>query len=86
MFVMKTILPIVFNRDVAPIQHPIRLHSSKDLVEVTDLAQDRKRWSILSSPIEKSYRRGTDKELGRDTGISQVRQVSLLELRSQGNI
>ena len=40
----KTTLPIVFNRDIALIQHPIRLHSSKDLAEITELAQDRKCW------------------------------------------
>ena len=38
----KTILPIVFNRDLALIQHPLRLHSRKDLAEITELAQDRK--------------------------------------------
>ena len=37
----KTTLPIVYNRDLALIQHPIRLHSSKDMAEMTELAQDR---------------------------------------------
>ena len=38
----KTTLPTVFNRDLALIQHPIRLHSNQDLAETTELAQDRK--------------------------------------------
>ena len=38
----KKTLAIVFNRDLALIQHPIRLHSSKDLIEITDPAQDGK--------------------------------------------
>ena len=29
-------VPIVFNRDLALIQHPIRLYSSKDLAEIID--------------------------------------------------
>ena len=33
---------IVFNRDDSLIQDPIRLHSSNDLAEITELAQDRK--------------------------------------------
>ena len=37
-------MPIVFNRDLALIQHPVRLLSSKDLAEITELAQDRKCW------------------------------------------
>ena len=37
----KTTLPIVYNRDLALIQDPIRLHSSKDMAEITELAQDR---------------------------------------------
>ena len=32
----------------------IRLHSSKDLAEITELAQDRKCWSGLTSRIEKA--------------------------------
>ena len=50
----KTTLPIVFNRDLALIQHPIRLHSSKDMAEITELAQDRKCWRGLRSQIEKT--------------------------------
>ena len=49
----KTILPIVFNRDLALIQHPIRLHTGKDLAEITELAQHRKCWRGLASPIVK---------------------------------
>ena len=50
----KTTLPIVFTRDLALIQHPIRLDSSKDLDEITELAQDRKCWRGLTSRIEKA--------------------------------
>ena len=51
---LRTALPIVFNRDLAMIQHPIRLHSDKDLATITELAQDRKCWRGLTSEIEKA--------------------------------
>ena len=44
----------MFNRDLALIQHPIRLHSSKDPAEITELAQDRKCWKGLKSQITKT--------------------------------
>ena len=47
-------MPIVFNRDLSLIQDPIRLHSSKDLAEITELAQDRKYWRGLTSRIKKA--------------------------------
>ena len=47
-------MPIVLNRDLAPIQDPIRLHTSKDLAEITELAQDWKLWMGLTSRIEKA--------------------------------
>ena len=50
----KTTLPIVLNRDLSLIQDPIKLHSSKDLAEITELAQDRKCWRELTSRIEKA--------------------------------
>ena len=50
----KATLPIVLNRDLALIHDPIRLHSSKDLAEITELAQDGKCWRGLTSRIEKS--------------------------------
>ena len=50
----KTTLPIVFNRDLSLIQDPIRLHSSKDLAEIRELAQDRKCSRGLTSRIEKA--------------------------------
>ena len=50
----KTALPIAFDRDLALIQHPIRLHSSKDLVEIIEVAQDRKCWRGLISQFEKA--------------------------------
>ena len=47
----------MFNRDLALIQHPIRLHSSKDLAEITGLVQDRKRWrGLASEKLPKCYR------------------------------
>ena len=52
----KTTLPILFNRDRSLIQHPVRLHSSKDLAEITELAQDRKCWRGLTSRIEKAVK------------------------------
>ena len=42
------LMPIVFNRDLALIQHPIRLYSSKDLAEITELALDRKCWEGIN--------------------------------------
>ena len=50
----KTNLPIVLNRDLSLIQDPIRLHSSKDLAEITELAQGRKCWRGITSRIEKA--------------------------------
>ena len=50
----NTTLPIVFNRDIALIQHPISLHSRKDLAEITKLVQDRKCWRGLTTQIEKA--------------------------------
>ena len=44
----------VFNRGLALTQHSIRLHSSKDLAEIKELAQDRKCWRGLTSQIEKA--------------------------------
>ena len=51
---LKTALPTLFNRDLALNQHPIRLHSSKDLAEITELAQDRTCWRGLTSQIVKT--------------------------------
>ena len=49
-------MSIVFNRDLSLIQHliTIRLNSSKDLAEITELAQDRKCWRGLTSQVEKA--------------------------------
>ena len=47
-------MPIVLNRHLALIQQPIRLHSSKDLAETTELAQERKRWRGLAPQIAKA--------------------------------
>ena len=50
----KTTLPTVFKRDLALIQHPIRLHASNDVAKITELSQDRKYWRVLTSQIEKA--------------------------------
>ena len=50
----KTTFRIVFNTDIAVIQHPIRLHSSIVLAEITELAQDWECWRGLISQIEKA--------------------------------
>ena len=48
-----TTLPIVLNRDLGLIDH-FRLHSTDDLVKITELAKDRKQWRELSARIEKA--------------------------------
>ena len=48
-----TTLPIVLNRDLGLIDH-FRLHSTNDLVKITELAKDRKQWRELSARIEKA--------------------------------
>ncbi|KAK3795533.1 hypothetical protein RRG08_036860 [Elysia crispata] len=48
-----TTLPIVLNRDLGLIDH-FRLHSTDDLVKITELAKDRKQWRQLSARIEKA--------------------------------
>ena len=63
---------MVFNRDFALIQHPIRLHSSKDLTEITELAQDRKRWRGLASQIEKAAKVS---QTGTRNGNKSVKSV-----------
>ena len=50
----QAILPMVLNRVLALIQHPIRLHSRKDLPEIIELAQGRKCWRGLVYQIEKA--------------------------------
>ena len=49
----KTNLPFVFNRDLTLIQNLITLHSSKDLAEITELAQVKKYWRGLTSQSRK---------------------------------
>ena len=58
----KITLPIiiVFIKDLTLIQNPIRLHSNKGLAEITDLAQDRKRW-VLTSQVEKAAEKSQTK-------------------------
>ena len=56
----KTTLPIVFNRDLALIQHPIRLYSSKDLAEITELALERKCWEGINITDRESCQSVTD--------------------------
>ena len=45
---------MVFNRVLALIQQQIKVQSSKDLAEISELARDSKRWRGLSSQIEKA--------------------------------
>ena len=59
----KTTLPIVLDGDLAVIQNSITVHSSKDLVEIRDLAHDRKRWRGLPSEIEKAAEESQTKNL-----------------------
>ena len=47
-------MPIVLDRGLSLIQDQIRLQSSKDLAEITELAQDRKCWRGLTSRIKKA--------------------------------
>ena len=50
----KTTLPIVLNKDLALINHPIRLHSLEELEIITKLAQDRQKWRELTIRIERA--------------------------------
>ena len=74
----KTTLPIVFNRDLGLIQQPIRLHSSKDLAEITELAQARKCWRGLTPQIEKpaevSQTKNWDAKNGDKSSKSEARR------------
>ena len=67
--------PIVFKRDIALIQHPNRLYPSKDLTEITNLAQDRESWVGTSITDGESCRSVMDEELGSNTAVSQVYQI-----------
>ena len=42
----------MLKKDLSLIQYPIRLHSSKDMAEIKELAQDRKYWRGLTPHIE----------------------------------
>ncbi|GFR67859.1 RNA-directed DNA polymerase from mobile element jockey-like [Elysia marginata] len=50
----RTTLPTVLNRDLAPIDHEIRLHSSDELDKITALAQDRRQWHEMTAKIERA--------------------------------
>ncbi|GFS28046.1 endonuclease-reverse transcriptase [Elysia marginata] len=50
----RTTLPTVLNRDLALIDHEIRLHSSDELEKITALAQDRRQWHEMTVKIEKA--------------------------------
>ena len=47
-------MPIVCNKDLALIQHPIRLHPRKDLAEITELARYRTCSRGLISQVKKA--------------------------------
>ncbi|GFS11467.1 hypothetical protein ElyMa_003087300 [Elysia marginata] len=50
----RTTLPTVLNRDLALIDHEIRLHSSHELDKITALAQDRGQWHEMTAKIERA--------------------------------
>ncbi|GFS05961.1 hypothetical protein ElyMa_001212600 [Elysia marginata] len=47
-------LPTVLNRDLALIDHEIRLHSSDELDKINALAQDRRQWHEMTVKIERA--------------------------------
>ena len=59
-----TTLPIVFHRDLALIQHLIRLHSCKDLVKITRPSTGQETLEGTSIKDGKSCWSVTDEELG----------------------
>ena len=79
----KTTLPIVFNRDLSLIQDQIRLHSSEDLAEITELAQDRKCWRGLTSRIEKAAKVSQTKNWdAKRQQVSKSRQLYLDKMKN----
>ncbi|GFR99258.1 hypothetical protein ElyMa_006370100, partial [Elysia marginata] len=50
----RTTLPTVLNRDLALIDHEIRLHSSDELDKMTALAQDQRQWLEMTVKIERA--------------------------------
>ncbi|GFS26594.1 hypothetical protein ElyMa_001723700 [Elysia marginata] len=50
----RTTLPTVLNRDLALIDHEIRLHSSDELDKIIALAQDRRQWHEMTVKIERA--------------------------------
>ena len=48
------------NRDFTLVQHPIRLHTSKDLAETTELTRDRNFLKGINITDRESCRRVTD--------------------------
>ncbi|GFR78019.1 diamine acetyltransferase 2 [Elysia marginata] len=50
----RTTLPTVLNRDLALIDHEIRLHLSDELDKITALAQDRRQWHEMTVKIERA--------------------------------
>ncbi|GFR68622.1 Pol polyprotein [Elysia marginata] len=50
----RTTLPTVLNRDLALIDHEIRLHSSDELEKITALARDRRQWHEMTVKIERA--------------------------------
>ncbi|GFR74590.1 hypothetical protein ElyMa_005757800 [Elysia marginata] len=50
----RTTLPTVLNRDLALIDHEIKLHSSDELNKITALAQDRRQWHEMTIKIERA--------------------------------
>ncbi|GFS10039.1 hypothetical protein ElyMa_006636700, partial [Elysia marginata] len=50
----RTTLPTVLNRNLALIDHEIRLHSSGELDKITAFAQDRRQWHEMTAKIERA--------------------------------
>ncbi|GFR68891.1 hypothetical protein ElyMa_000289100 [Elysia marginata] len=65
----RTTLPTVLNRDLALIDHEIRLHLSDELDKITALAQDRRQWHEMT--VKMSCRSVADRELGCATALSK---------------
>ncbi|GFR68602.1 hypothetical protein ElyMa_000281800 [Elysia marginata] len=56
----QTTLPTVLNRDLALVDHEIRLHSSYELDKITALAQDRRQWHEMTATCAVMYLACTD--------------------------
>ena len=60
-----------------------RLHSSKNLAEITELAQDRKCWRELTSQMEKAIKVSQTKNWHANKSVSQKRFSSFRKRKSR---